>query len=183
MEESDNYLDAEQDLLGGIESGISRGQSLKEAMISLYNSGYEKQEIEKAAKTYLDLVNKKSSPGVFPNDLERGAEISSKDKNESKEKKPEEIKNKSPSEGVSSTKPSTPQVVSSYGEEKKKDLKKKDKPLEFKKKDYSEKDSSDSRSKAATFLLIAILVLLLMALASVILFKDELVRFINNLFG
>lgn len=178
MEESDNYLDAEQYLLGGIESGISRGQSLKEAMISLYNSGYEKKEIEKAAKTYLDLVNKKSSPGIFPNDLKNESFIT-QDKKEDKKDEETREKPKDPIKPFSNT----PQIVSSYGGESIKEAKKKVKELKFKKKDYSQRDPDELRGKAATFLLIGILVFLLIALVSVFLFKDELVRFINNLFG
>ena len=38
------------EILGGIESALVRGQSLKQAMISFYNAGYEKAEIEEAAR-------------------------------------------------------------------------------------------------------------------------------------
>src|SRR3989339_201912 len=39
-----------QDILGGLFSAVSRGIDLKNAMQSLYNAGYEKEEIEEAAK-------------------------------------------------------------------------------------------------------------------------------------
>src|SRR3989339_569996 len=38
-----------QDILGGLFSAVSRGIDLKNAMQSLYNAGYEKEEIEEAA--------------------------------------------------------------------------------------------------------------------------------------
>ena len=41
-----------EDILGGLKSAISRGESLKQAMITFYNAGYKKEEIEWAAKTF-----------------------------------------------------------------------------------------------------------------------------------
>ncbi len=39
-----------QDILSGLSSAIARGDSLRQAMISFYNAGYKKEEIEEAAK-------------------------------------------------------------------------------------------------------------------------------------
>ena len=39
-----------EEILGGIEAALLRGQSLRQAMISFYNAGYKKEEIEEAAK-------------------------------------------------------------------------------------------------------------------------------------
>ncbi len=39
-----------KEILGGLKSALERGQSLKQAMMSLYNAGYIKQEIEEAAR-------------------------------------------------------------------------------------------------------------------------------------
>ncbi len=181
MSGDENYLDAEQDLLGGIEAGITRGQTLKEAMISLYNSGYEKPEIEKAARAYLDIVNKRKSPGTFPGEIADKAKEDSKEDEKKEKLKEEEKKKDKPS---TETKKS-PQVISSYGDEPKKKLKK-EKGYELGKnapKDRDPNRKDEIRSKAATYLLVAILVFLLIALAAVFLFKEELVRFINNLFG
>lgn len=41
-----------EDLLGGIETAIYKGESLESAMLTLYNSGYSKEDIEWAAKAY-----------------------------------------------------------------------------------------------------------------------------------
>lgn len=38
-----------EDLVGGIEVALSKGKNLKDIMMSYYNSGYKKQEIEEAA--------------------------------------------------------------------------------------------------------------------------------------
>lgn len=39
-----------EDILQGLKSALARGESLKQAMISFYNSGYTKDEIEEAAR-------------------------------------------------------------------------------------------------------------------------------------
>ena len=42
-----------EDILGGIKAAIERGENLKEAMVTFYNSGYSKKEIENAARDYV----------------------------------------------------------------------------------------------------------------------------------
>ncbi len=39
------------DILGGLRSALAKGKSLKQTMISFYNAGYKKEEIEEAART------------------------------------------------------------------------------------------------------------------------------------
>ena len=48
------------DIVGGLISGMERGYSLKEAMISFYNTGYNKQDIEEAAR---HVMSSKKIPG------------------------------------------------------------------------------------------------------------------------
>ena len=38
------------DILGGLKAAVQKGASLKQAMITFYNAGYLKEEIEEAAK-------------------------------------------------------------------------------------------------------------------------------------
>ncbi|MBU1129579.1 MAG: hypothetical protein KJ949_03045 [Nanoarchaeota archaeon] len=38
------------DILGGLKAAVQKGSSLKQAMITFYNAGYLKEEIEEAAK-------------------------------------------------------------------------------------------------------------------------------------
>lgn len=40
-----------QDILEGLRSALAKGKSLKQTMISFYNAGYKKEEIEEAART------------------------------------------------------------------------------------------------------------------------------------
>ncbi len=39
-----------EEILGGLKLALSKGESLKQAMMSFYNAGYKKEEIEEAAK-------------------------------------------------------------------------------------------------------------------------------------
>lgn len=39
-----------QDIIGGLKSALERGESLRQAMITFYNAGYKKEEIEEAAR-------------------------------------------------------------------------------------------------------------------------------------
>ncbi len=39
-----------EDILAGLKSATQKGESLKQAMISFYNAGYSKEEIEEAAR-------------------------------------------------------------------------------------------------------------------------------------
>ena len=40
-----------EDILSGLKSAVSKGETLKQAMMSFYNAGYKKEEIEEAAKS------------------------------------------------------------------------------------------------------------------------------------
>ncbi len=55
MVKEEDYLLTNQEILGGLKSAVERGQSLKDAMMSFYQSGYKKEEIEDAARAYLYL--------------------------------------------------------------------------------------------------------------------------------
>jgi hypothetical protein len=52
-----------KEILGGLYSAIERGESLKRAMMTLYNSGYKKEEIEECAKVLVE--NNKRSQTMF----------------------------------------------------------------------------------------------------------------------
>jgi len=49
-----------EDILGGLKSALIRGETLKKAMMTLYNSGYKKNYIEEAAA----VVQQMTSQGV-----------------------------------------------------------------------------------------------------------------------
>ncbi len=49
-----------EEIIGGIVSALSRGESLEKAMMTFYNAGYEKEEIEDSAKEVYDKVGAKA---------------------------------------------------------------------------------------------------------------------------
>lgn len=170
-----------QEILGGIRAAIARGSTLKDAMMSFYQAGYDKTEIEEAAKVYVELQKspeeivkkEKGKQKEKPKEEkkedkkeEKKKEVVAKPlaKEENKEKKSAENKEEKSPEGKSKKKepPKVVQRVSNY------DLPKKPKP---------------PKGKAVTIILILLLLFLLGALAAVILFKDELVRFFNSFFS
>lgn len=44
-----------EEIVGGLKSALERGQSLQRAMMTLYNSGYKKEEIEEAVRTLMEF--------------------------------------------------------------------------------------------------------------------------------
>jgi len=94
-----------REILGGLRAAIARGSSLKDAMMSFYQSGYDKTEIEQAARVYVEI--QKSPEEIV--------------KKEEGKEKPKEKKKEKPSENESKKKepPKVVQRVSNYDLEKK----------------------------------------------------------------
>jgi len=49
-----------EDILGALKSGLIRGETLKKAMMTLYNTGYKKNEIEEAAAELQKIIQQQS---------------------------------------------------------------------------------------------------------------------------
>lgn len=45
------------DILGGLKSALTRGYTLEEAMLSFFNAGYKRDEIQEAAKALQSLIS------------------------------------------------------------------------------------------------------------------------------
>ena len=172
------------DILGGIKSAIERGEELKDAMMTFYNAGYSKREIEEAARNYVMEKRQRESNLKSPTRVSNLAQT--KEKKQEKTKKldkgkqqdlsliqptKEQSKPASASENpvkkvlerVSGKQIKSPkQIVSNYG---KKPVKKK------------------HTFEPITIVLVLLLVFLILILGAVFLFKEELVTFFNNLFG
>lgn len=171
MEKESDYLLSNQEILGGLNSAIKRGESLKDAMMTFYQAGYDKTEIEEAARALLN--QQKNMPAV----VKKPQEIK-KEKPKEKKEKPEEKKeykpvNKQPSAPEKKAQPlpvspapakgsgTVPKHVSAYGNKK--------------------KAQEKPKNKMVTIILIFALLILLGVLAAVFLFKEDLVNFINGL--
>lgn len=159
------------EILEGLKTAMLRGDTLKEAMISFYNSGYKKEEIEEAAKN-LNLEEIKKEFQLIEQE-KKGEQLileknSEKGKKKEISKKPTNVPtshprviselSKEPSKNINSTSQinsnseiksgKTKQIVSSYGK----------------------------KSNLAVILLVVILFILIGALVLLFLFKDRIIE-------
>ncbi len=173
MVKEEEYLLTNQEILGGLKSALERGQTLKQAMMSFYQAGYKKEEIEDAARAYLYLQKGVSEAQVLNEGKVKTAEENKTVKSQEKisPQKDEKIISK-----IAETK-----VPGGFLEMKKEEPKK----VVQKISGYESKPVKpiNAKSKALTVVLVVTLAVLLGILALVFLFKSELVNFINGLFG
>ena len=161
-----------QEILGGLRAAIERGEPLKDAMMTFYQAGYDKYEIEEAARAYMNQQHAGPKVNISQRitaPVKEGLKVEKKEKKKPVVKKPlVPIKPKittptAPTPGVPTAPKmgSSKQKVSAYGTNK----------------------EAAIAGKTLTIALTLILLLLLGVLAAVFLFKDELITFVNNLFG
>jgi len=188
MEKEDSFGASNDDILGGIKSAISRGATLKEAMIALFNAGYSKGEIEDSARRYMMGKSEEIISTVPSKKEKKVEEKNDEQKIESENKKIQEDISRSPGE--------KPGVAKEEKIKKKIDDKKivgrdvkggaltKDfKSSNQKVSDYENQNKKKKKIEPLTIVLILLLALLLGVLVVVFLFKGQLVEFFNNLFG
>jgi hypothetical protein len=181
-----------QEVLGGLVSALSRGESLHNAMFSLFNAGYKKSDIEDAARMLQSQTPVQiSQNAVVEKKMELKKNIQEK---AAQQKTPEKIK-----EGVAK------QNVSKYGEKKSpgkfenvldetiKNLQKV-KTVEVVKpdndfrppiiiqriSDYNAKNEKPA-SKAAIIILVFLLIILIGALAGLFIFRDKIIEIFNSI--
>lgn len=101
-----------QEILGGLISGLSRGQSLQNAMFSMFNAGYKKEEIEEAAR----ILQSQSPVEISEQKVIENKQIE-KSKENPKEKKlvPAIVQTISSNTKSSKTKKQNASLVSAYG--------------------------------------------------------------------
>lgn len=160
----------------GLKEAVNRGESLRQAMVSFYNAGYKKQDIEEAARAvqmekYSEQIQRYNE---YQRKLRQQKEKIKKEpeKQPLQLKKPEVTKPEAPKQ-TQSFKPlktplsqQYPQKISKYESEKK-----------------SHEEKQKSKGKLTIIILIVFLVLLLVILASVFLFKESIMSFFDNLFS
>jgi len=187
-----------EEIVGGIRTALERGESLKRAMMTFFNAGYKREEIEEAAK----LVNEN------PIESPKISQVNSNPKSNQgffnkifKEKIPErkiissqpivvpQAPINSPSQPAqqivsnygqkqSLIPPSIPnnqpakQIVSNYGEPQISSQQPVSQPVQ---------KVSSNNDKIIVIVLVALLVFLLGLLASIFLFKTEIINFFSNI--
>jgi len=147
-----------EDILGGLSSALARGQSLKQAMMSFYNAGYVKGEIEEAAKALNSGITSQPKPIQQP---------------------PQTIPQQN-----TPTQVSTPAVqkISAYGAQPQQQIVPQQvlqkQPIAQNVSAYGQPQKP--KGKLAIFVLVFFLILLLGALATLFFFKDELLSFFGS---
>ncbi len=163
-------------ILGGLKLALSKGESLKQAMMTFYNAGYKKEEIEEAART----LQKEGGQ----EEISQKPEKPLKQKKIQKPSKQRQIK--TPIQKVSSygeptaTKPPVKKEMPAVPEKIKKE--ETQKPEKISPQKISGYEKQKPKGKIIIILLIFFLLFLLGALVAVFLFKQELADFFNNLF-
>jgi hypothetical protein len=179
MVKEDEILVGNEEILGGLKAATSRGETLKEAMMTFYQAGYDKAEIEEAARAYLSQTQ--GQPNFNPAQRIQMPSAQVKPEEKKKEEKKGLFGKKSPILPAKMTpglKPLTPPKTGAAVT-----AKQDKKPLQKVSNYEPPKRKAPTSGKGLTILLGIILFLLLGALAAVILFKAELVNFFNSLFG
>lgn len=142
-----------EDILGGLGAALQRGESLKQAMLTFFNAGYKKEEIEEAARA---LETEKASPAQQnPPVLFIPQEVASR---------------------TDETAAPSVQKVSGYGEKPVRVMPVIQKPVvmaQQKVSGYGEVEKP--KGKAVIFVLVALLLILLGILAALFFFKEEII--------
>jgi len=141
-----------QEIVEGLRLALSRGYTLENAMMSFYNAGYKKENIEDAAR---ELYKHPSISLSHPH-----------------KKTPEELK-----KPIEIAKPLTGAI--SMSEAASKTEKREDKKLGV---ISTYEDKAKPRGKLVTIIVVILLILLLAGLAGIIFFRDRLVTFFSGLF-
>ena len=156
-----------EEILGGLKSAIDRGESLQKAMMTFYNAGYKKEEIEEAAR----FLNE--HPIEQPQLSASAPSAKPKFGLFSKKQKP--IPSAPISVPQAPIEPVHPvqQIVSNYGAPQQ--------PQQIQ--PVSGYEKKEPKDKIMVVILITLLVLLLGLLASIFIFKQEIVNFFANALG
>ena len=186
-----------EDILGGLRTALARGQTLRQAMMSFYNSGYLKQEIEEAAKALQAEKNQplqpQFAPGLAAPIFQRTTSIEKDSNEEPKEVLSQTAKLAQPAQ------PQTIQKVSAYG--KPQQTQQVQKPVQSPQvqqptqqvqqpvqtiqkvsayglpaqpKPIQPQITTKPRGKAIIFILIALLIILIGGLIAIFFFKEEI---------
>ncbi len=224
------------EIVGGLVSALSRGEKLEKAMMTFFNAGYEKDEIEVSAQEVYKQLGPQAmgTKSALQETIDSAAVKAGVEqpKDSSEEKKPETpeqiamrkqiaLQKPSPSNDkkpvlppIQSRQNQPSQIVSQYGpptksngsDKNEEDITnkieaaiKKLRPVNIpsrieivhKNSEFSAKspqkvsayysDTPKSVNKSVTYVLLAILLLLLGALIGVFLFKDDLIKMFNNI--
>ena len=150
------------DIYEGLRNALARGYSLKQAMLGFHNAGYKKEEIEEAAKALHEHPSHPLSHPQKPVQVEQKKPLPQKTPVSTTQiQKPKQQTQTSPQQTQVSPiqKPSQPtQLVSKYGEEQK------------------------PKTSKWVIIVIIVLFIILSGLVGSLIFQEQIMGFIDNLF-
>jgi len=155
-----------EEILGGLRLAISKGESLKKAMMTFFNAGYKREEIEEAARALQTQKIEKEIPQEKPMPSAK-----------SQFKKP--IIKRKPVQKISAY-GEPPEIKKTFPAEKKEIPQ--EKPIQKKpsKEISSYEKGASPKGKIIIILLIFSLLFLVGTLIAVFLFKQEIIDFFNK---
>jgi len=181
-----------EDILGGLKTALARGQTLRQAMMTFYNAGYIKQEIEEAAKALQVERNQPLQPQFAQGPSQEApifqrTSLIGKDSNE--EQKEVFSQTAKPVQPVQQPL-QTIQKASAYGQPQQpqpQPVQPVQQPLQTIQKasaygqppQIQQPPAKKPRGKAIIFILLSLLIILVGGLIAVFFFKDELLTFFN----
>ena len=172
-----------QDILKGLETALLRGSSLKEAMMSFYNSGYNKEEIEEAARYILEmqkriaLQKQQASQGKTLQTSKTPSSLSPEKKSGAETQQILQQIKQIPQKTYLPPQQTLPPVPSSTSMSPSSETKIQ------KVSSYEEKQEKKGIGKGVIILLSVILAVLVGALIATIIYRTEVTEFLVNLFG
>ena len=161
MDKSWSYKMVKEDIVGGLKLALSKGESLQQAMMTFYNSGYKKQDIEEAAKA----VQSQGSIQELVQKLQPGGQA----------KQPAQQIPK-PKKFLQRFRPKKP--VQQQTQQPVRQVKQQTQP---EKPVQQLQESKKPKGKALLIFLIIVLAILLGILISFFLLKEQIIAFFNNL--
>lgn len=167
-----------EEIVGGIISGMERGESMQKAMMTLFNAGYKKEEIEEAAALIVNLgIQTKDIPKKVISEISKVEEKPKDTKLNQSQINPQTFG--APVLTAAEKEKAMPLTAPSLTSSSTKRLSEKEKTVQ---KVSSYGKDSGSKEKVMIFLLIALLVFLVGILVAIFLFKDELINFFSTFF-
>ena len=172
-------------ILGALRSALARGESLKKAMMTLYNAGYKKEEISEAARA----VNEPSSipqtqqPQVAQQPAQQPQQQSLKPTTQippSTQQKPAQVQQ--PQVAQQQIPPQTQQPAQQPIQQVQQPMQQQPPAQNIIQKVSGYGQPPKPGSKTTIIILGFLLLLLLGALITIFLFKEELLNFFNNMF-
>jgi hypothetical protein len=143
---------ANQDILGGLKSALSRGYSLEEAMLSFLNGGYKKEDIEEAAQSLQAQIGTQAE--WLPQPIWAAKQKQLKPPLITSQQKP----SVQPKPAAVQPKQVVTKGVAAYAKH------------------------DNSRIRGVIIVLVVLLIILLGILGSMYFFRDQIIEFINGLF-